>query len=310
MAGQVPGLDAGRHRRLGPHAARPHAARAASASSEELIASARLDNLCSCLGGRHGAGRAGSDEPATTSASCALFDHEEVGSESTTGAAGPLLETVLDRLVLARGGTAEDRHRAFAASSCVSADMAHAVHPNYPERHEPGHRPLPNARPGAQGQRQPALRHRRRDRGALHAGLPARPACRGRCSSPATRCPAGPPSGRSPPPASASPPSTSAARSCRCTRPGSCAAPTTRRSSSAALGAYFGRRLTAPASGPRREPTLGLHGARLRRVEEALQLVVQRGRDLGQGGPRHAAPVGARARRSAARRRGGPCGGR
>ncbi len=76
-----------------------------------------------------------------------LFDHEEVGSESTTGAAGPLLETVIDRLVLARGGGAEDRHRALARSSCISADMAHAVHPNYPERHEPGHRPLPNAGP-------------------------------------------------------------------------------------------------------------------------------------------------------------------
>ena len=76
-----------------------------------------------------------------------LFDHEEVGSESTTGAAGPLLEAVLDRLVIAHGGRGDDRHRAFAASSCLSADMAHAVHPNYPERHEPGHRPLPNAGP-------------------------------------------------------------------------------------------------------------------------------------------------------------------
>ena len=111
----------------------------------ELIASARLDNLCSAwaaitaLASAPGRG----DHTAVV----ALFDHEEVGSGSTTGAAGALLETVLDRLVLARGGTAEDRHRAFATSSCVSADMAHAVHPNYPERHEPGHRPLPNAGP-------------------------------------------------------------------------------------------------------------------------------------------------------------------
>ncbi len=76
-----------------------------------------------------------------------LFDHEEVGSGSTTGAAGPLLETVIDRIVAGRGGSAVDRHRALAASVCVSADMAHAVHPNYLERHEPGHRPVPNGGP-------------------------------------------------------------------------------------------------------------------------------------------------------------------
>jgi aspartyl aminopeptidase len=111
----------------------------------ELIASARLDNLCSAWAAVRALA-------ATTDARdhisvVALFDHEEVGSGSTAGAAGSVLETVLDRLVLARDGSPQDRHRALAASSCVSADMAHAVHPNYPERHEPGHRPLPNAGP-------------------------------------------------------------------------------------------------------------------------------------------------------------------
>jgi aspartyl aminopeptidase len=114
----------------------------------ELIASARLDNLCSAWAAvRALAGSSGQPDAGDHIGVVALFDHEEVGSGSTTGAAGSVLETVLDRLVLARGGSAEDRHRAFAASSCVSADMAHAVHPNYPERHEPGHRPLPNAGP-------------------------------------------------------------------------------------------------------------------------------------------------------------------
>ena len=77
----------------------------------------------------------------------ALFDHEEVGSESTTGAAGPLLEHVLERLALATGGTRADFLAQLAASSCISADNAHSVHPNYPERHEPDHRPIVNQGP-------------------------------------------------------------------------------------------------------------------------------------------------------------------
>jgi aspartyl aminopeptidase len=54
---------------------------------------------------------------------------------------------VIERLVARSCGGVEERHRAIAGSMCVSADMAHAVHPNYVERHEPGHRPLPNAGP-------------------------------------------------------------------------------------------------------------------------------------------------------------------
>ena len=83
----------------------------------------------------------------TTTSVIALFDHEEVGSDSTTGAGGPLLESVLERLTLAAGGDRADHLAALAASRCVSADNAHAVHPNYPERHEPGHRPLVNRGP-------------------------------------------------------------------------------------------------------------------------------------------------------------------
>jgi aspartyl aminopeptidase len=68
-----------------------------------------------------------------------LFDHEEVGSTSATGADGALLAQVLERSVLARGGGRDDFLRALAGSACASADMAHATHPNYAERHEPGH---------------------------------------------------------------------------------------------------------------------------------------------------------------------------
>jgi len=113
-------------------------------ADRSLVASARLDNLVSCWAATDALVAA-----RDTAQVCvvALFDHEEVGSESTTGASGPLLETVLERLVLARGGDRDDLHRALAASSCISADNAHAVHPNYPERHEPGHRPLVNHGP-------------------------------------------------------------------------------------------------------------------------------------------------------------------
>ena len=68
-----------------------------------------------------------------------LFDHEEVGSSSDHGAQSNLLSTVLERIVLAAGGSREDYLRRLPASLLASADMAHATHPNYPERHEPGH---------------------------------------------------------------------------------------------------------------------------------------------------------------------------
>jgi aspartyl aminopeptidase len=77
----------------------------------------------------------------------AAMDHEETGSDSYSGASGPFLEAVLERLIEARGGRVEARARAYAGSFVASADMAHAVHPNYGERHDPGHRPLPNGGP-------------------------------------------------------------------------------------------------------------------------------------------------------------------
>ncbi|MEZ0092641.1 M18 family aminopeptidase [Streptacidiphilus sp. EB129] len=114
----------------------------------ELLAAPRLDNLLSVH-----AGTAALAAVATTGEALrhipvlAAFDHEENGSESDTGAQGPLLGTVLERSVFARGGTLEDRARALAGTICLSSDMGHAVHPNYSERHEPGHHPVPNAGP-------------------------------------------------------------------------------------------------------------------------------------------------------------------
>lgn len=114
-------------------------------ADESLLASGRIDNLVSCWAAT--AALVDAPEPTAAVQVIALFDHEEVGSSSTTGAAGPLLEAVLERLVLARGGGRAELLQSFASSVCISTDGAHAVHPNYPERHEPGHRPIVNQGP-------------------------------------------------------------------------------------------------------------------------------------------------------------------
>ena len=108
----------------------------------ELVSSGRLDNLLSCWAAIGALAAGPPTAPSTAISVVCLFDHEEVGSTSATGADGALLAQVLERLVLARGGSRDDLLRAFAGSVCASADMAHATHPNYPERHEPGHQVL------------------------------------------------------------------------------------------------------------------------------------------------------------------------
>lgn len=110
-----------------------------------LLAAGRLDNQLSCWAAT--AALAAAPQGTDGTAVIALFDHEEVGSESTTGAAGPLLEHVLERLALASGATRDQWLVQLAASTCISADNAHSVHPNYPERHEPAHRPMVNHGP-------------------------------------------------------------------------------------------------------------------------------------------------------------------
>jgi len=113
-------------------------------ADRSLLASGRLDNQVSCWAATTALAAAA---PQGHTAMIALFDHEEVGSASTTGAAGPFLATVTERLQHAGGASHDDVHRALAGSSCVSADNAHAVHPNYPERHDPDHAPLVNRGP-------------------------------------------------------------------------------------------------------------------------------------------------------------------
>jgi len=125
-----------------------------------LFASGRLDNLLSThaaltalLASADGdVGFADGDAPIADGDAprirlVAAFDHEELGSASRSGAAGPFLADVLDRVYAGLGATTEDRHRAFAASWCVSSDVGHAVHPNYPERHDPANHPVAGGGP-------------------------------------------------------------------------------------------------------------------------------------------------------------------
>lgn len=111
-------------------------------ADRSLLASGRLDNQVSCWA----ATEALINSTGPWTAVVALFDHEEVGSSSTHGAAGPRLEWLLESL-----HHPDNDRRTFidrlAASHCLSVDNAHAIHPNYPERHEPTHAPRPNAGP-------------------------------------------------------------------------------------------------------------------------------------------------------------------
>jgi aspartyl aminopeptidase len=107
-----------------------------SGLGEKFVSAPRLDNQASCYAGLEALLDAPAGEYLPV---LALFDHEEVGSTSDHGADSELLMTTLERIVLAGGGGREDFLRRLPGSMVASADMAHATHPNYPERHEPGH---------------------------------------------------------------------------------------------------------------------------------------------------------------------------
>jgi aspartyl aminopeptidase len=110
----------------------------------EFIASRQLDNLASC----HAALTALLAAPPTSgSRLVALFDHEEVGSESAAGAGGSFITDVIARLAAGAGLDAEDQRRMLAQSFFISADMAHAWHPNFPAAYEPGHHVRVNGGP-------------------------------------------------------------------------------------------------------------------------------------------------------------------
>ncbi|MCX7155677.1 MAG: M18 family aminopeptidase [Rhodocyclales bacterium] len=113
-------------------------------ADEEFIADSQLDNLASC----HAAIAAlmAAEQPTSTCVA-ALFDHEEVGSESAAGAGGSFVTDVLARIGLQAGLDGEDSLRAMARSFFISADMAHAWQPNFPAAYEPDHKVMMNGGP-------------------------------------------------------------------------------------------------------------------------------------------------------------------
>ena len=107
--------------------------------SQNLLASARLDNLLSS----YIALRALLSQKANTNCIVVLSDHEEVGSATASGAAGPFLSSVLRKIC----ADEQSYRQALSQSVLISADNAHAVHPNYSEVHEPRHQPKVNKGP-------------------------------------------------------------------------------------------------------------------------------------------------------------------
>jgi aspartyl aminopeptidase len=112
-----------------------------SGAHGEFLHAPRLDNLASCYSAL--SALLAADKAGEQTWGVVLYDHEEVGSRSAQGAAGTFLRDCLQRLVLGHSdGRADAFHRAIRHSYLVSADMAHAVHPNYSSLHEPKHQPL------------------------------------------------------------------------------------------------------------------------------------------------------------------------
>lgn len=109
-----------------------------------LFAAGRMDNLSSVHAGLVALLAAGDSAEISV---LAAFDHEELGSQTRSGASGPLLDDILTRIGAGLGASVSQRLRAYADSWCVSADAGHSVHPNYPEKHDPANTPLAGSGP-------------------------------------------------------------------------------------------------------------------------------------------------------------------
>ncbi|WP_405219244.1 M18 family aminopeptidase [Agrococcus sp. Ld7] len=107
-----------------------------------FFAAGRLDDLASVHAGTVALAAAADGFDADHIPVLAVFDHEEIGSATRSGAAGPFLADVLERIGLGLGADREERMRALASSWCVSSDVGHSVHPNFADKHDPLVRPV------------------------------------------------------------------------------------------------------------------------------------------------------------------------
>lgn len=116
----------------------------------ELFAAGRMDNLTSVFAGVTAlieVASSGSAADTEHISVLAAFDHEELGSETRSGASGPLLDDVLTRIGATLGASTSQRLQAYASSWCLSADAGHSVHPNYPEKHDGANQPVAGGGP-------------------------------------------------------------------------------------------------------------------------------------------------------------------
>ena len=107
---------------------------------DEFISAGRLDDLSMVHAGLVALTES-EDTPETTRI-LAIFDNEETGSQTKQGAGSPFLASIIQRIILAQGGTAEGFYQAVEKAFMVSADNAHAWHPNYSEKYDPTNHPV------------------------------------------------------------------------------------------------------------------------------------------------------------------------
>ena len=105
----------------------------------ELISSGRLDDLSMCFAGLEALL---ASQPTDTTQVLAIFDNEETGSQTKQGAGSPFLSYILKRIALAQSGTEEAYYQAVERAFMISADNAHAWHPNYSEKYDPTNHPM------------------------------------------------------------------------------------------------------------------------------------------------------------------------
>lgn len=106
---------------------------------DEFISSGRLDDLSMVHAGLNALTMS---QGSVSTKILAIFDNEEVGSGTKQGAGSPFLASLIRRIIMAQGGTIDDFYRMIEKSFLISADNAHAWHPNYNEKYDPTNHPL------------------------------------------------------------------------------------------------------------------------------------------------------------------------